>query len=51
MNNKRRNAVVAVVILGLIVLYSFPSPQENFALYALTALIFAIAVVVLVRRK
>ncbi|MCF7910209.1 hypothetical protein K9L16_00870 [Candidatus Pacearchaeota archaeon] len=46
-----RNLIIFLVILGIAILFFFPSPEENLFLYFGTALFFIIIIYVLSTNK
>ncbi|MBU1129556.1 MAG: hypothetical protein KJ949_02925 [Nanoarchaeota archaeon] len=48
---RQTTLIIAVCIMGVITLFSFPEPESNFLAYLGTALFFAIVIIILFRIK
>jgi hypothetical protein len=48
---KNNYVIPIVIIVGLGVLFFFPSPQSNFPAYVGTALLFIIIIIILFKQK
>jgi len=47
---KQKNLIPFVVIIGMIILYFFPEPEENFLVYLGIILFFIFVIIFLIRK-